>query len=157
MSWPDNFAGLSPNQVLTTPGAKNYRATAEACIKDAALGGIIRAKIGQKFFTQALLTLPEWKSVITKETAPVLSPTQPLFVAESLTDQVVLPNTTAQYIQRACNAGSDLTSLWLTNVSHIKLQTVISPSVINWLGDRFAGRSTAPTCNQPLPITPASN
>ena len=157
ISWPDNFPGLSPDQVLTKPGAKNYQATAEACIKDVALGGIIRAKIGQKFFTQSLMTLPEWKSVITKETAPVLSPSQPLLVAESLTDQVVLPNTTAQYIQRACQGGSNLTSLWLNNVGHIALQGVVAPSVMNWLGDRFAGRSTAPTCNQPLPITPASN
>ncbi|MSR68669.1 hypothetical protein EXS66_02695 [Candidatus Saccharibacteria bacterium] len=157
VSWPDNFAGLNPDQVLSTPGAKNYQATAEACINDVALAGIIRAKIGQKFFTQSLMTLPEWKSVIAKETAPVLSPAQPLFVAESLTDQVVLPNTTAQYIQRACQGGSNLTSLWLNNVGHIALQGVVAPSVTNWLGDRFAGRVTAPTCNQPLPITPATN
>jgi Secretory lipase len=79
-----------------------------------------------------------------------------LLVAESLTDQVVLPNTTALYIQRACAAGSDLTSLWLTNVGHIQLSTTIAPAVVNWLGDRFEGRPTAPTCNQPLPIAPAS-
>ncbi len=157
ISWPDNYDGLDYTQVLLKPGLNNYKAIAEACIEDAALGGIIRTKLGQKFFTPSLITLPNWKNIIAEQTAPVLKPSQPLMVAESLTDKVVLPNTTAQYIQRACNAGSDLTSLWLTNVSHIKLQTVISPSVINWLGDRFTGRSTAPTCNQPLPITPASN
>jgi len=76
-------------------------------------------------------------------------------VAESLTDDVVLPNTTAQYIQRACNANSNIASLWLTNVGHIQLQTVISPDVINWIGDRFAGKVNVSNCNQPLPIAPA--
>jgi hypothetical protein len=78
-------------------------------------------------------------------------------VAESLNDEVVLPNTTALYIERACAVGSDLTSLWLADVGHIQLAPTIAPSVINWLGDRFADRPTAPTCDQPSPISPATD
>ena len=91
------------------------------------------------------------------QTAPVLAPSQPLLVAVSLGDQVVLPDTTALYIKRACAAGSDLTSLWLAGIGHIELSSTIAPAVVNWLGDRFAGRPTAPTCNQPLPIAPAAS
>jgi hypothetical protein len=77
-------------------------------------------------------------------------------VAESLDDKVVLPDTTALYMQRACHAHSNLTSLWLTGVGHIQLASVISPQVIGWIGDRFAGLPAASTCSQQLPITPAS-
>ena len=157
VSWPNNYSGLSPEQVLTKPGLNNYKSMAQACIKSVAIDGIIRQKIGQDFFSPELLKLPAWKQVIAEQTAPVLGSNRPLLVGESLTDQVVLPNTTAQYIQRACQSGSDLTSIWLTDVGHVQLQSVISPSVINWLGDRFANIPTSPTCNQPLPITPSQS
>lgn len=155
VSWPSNYSSLKVEEILTKPGLSNYDSISSQCVKAAAIDGIIREKLGQKFFNDSFFTNDQWQSVIDQQTAPVLNPKQPLMVAESLTDNVVLPNTTAQYIQRACNANSNLTSLWLTNVGHIDLQTVISPSVINWLGDRFEGKPTAPTCNQPLPITPA--
>ncbi len=157
LSWPDNYSDAQVSEVLTTPAINNYQSTAQACISDAAIAGIIRNKLGQKFFTTELTAVPSWNAIIVAQTAPTLSPTQPLFVGESLTDQVVLPDTTAQYIQRACNAGSNLTSMWLTDVGHIQLLSVISPSVINWLGDRFAGRPSSPTCYQPLPISPAQD
>lgn len=155
ISWPENVPMLNINDVLTPPALNNYQKVAQDCIDEAALIGLIRGKLGQQFFTTNLADVPSWKMVMQAQTAPVLRADQPLMVAESLTDNVVLPNTTALYIQRACQAGSNLSSLWLTNVSHIQLQSVISPSVINWINDRFAGRPNASTCNQPLPIAPA--
>ena len=155
LSWPDNNPALSSDGILSKPGINNYKPIAEKCIKVAALEGIIRNKLGQKFFNDSFASNQSWQQMITQETAPVLRPNQPLFVGESLTDQVVLPNTTAQYIQRACSAGSNLTSEWLTDVGHIQLQQVIAPSVISWVADRFAGRPTSSTCNQALPIAPA--
>ena len=142
--------------VLTKQGANNYKSQAGKCAVGAALDGIIREKFGQQFFNDSFLTNPSWQQAIAQQTAPVLSQKQPLFVGESLTDQVVLRNTTAQYIQRACKAGSNLASLWLTDVGHIQLQSVIAPAVLNWVSDRFAGNPTNSTCNQPLPITPST-
>jgi hypothetical protein len=155
MSWPNNYPELNVDSILSKPGINNYEPIAKKCVKAAAIEGIVRDKLGQKFFNDNFLTDPQWSNVISQQTAPVLKPNQPLLVAESLTDDVVLPNTTAQYIQRACNANSNIASLWLTNVGHIQLQTVISPDVINWIGDRFAGKVNVSNCNQPLPIAPA--
>ena len=129
---------------------------AQKCITSAAVEGTIRNAIKQRFFKVNPVTVGRWKTRgPTTETRPVLAPSQPLLLAESLGDQVVLPDTTALYIQRACGAGSDLTSLWLAGVGHIQLSSTIAPDVINWIGDRFAGVPTAPTCNQPLPVAPA--
>jgi pimeloyl-ACP methyl ester carboxylesterase len=155
-TWPAFYTALDPGQVLTKQGINNYKSQAGKCAAGAALDGIIREKFGQQFFSDSFLTNPSWQQAIAQQTAPVLSPKQPLFVGESLTDQVVLPNTTAQYIQRACSSGSNLTSLWLTDVGHIQLQAVIAPAVLNWVSDRFTGNPTNPTCNQPLPLTPSS-
>ena len=148
-SWPATFPGLPVRSILTSAGYNNYQRIAQKCITTAAAEGLVRNAIKQRFFNGNPVNVAQWKTIAQEQTAPVLAPSQPLLVAESLTDQVVLPNTTALYIQRACAAGSDLTSLWLTDVGHIQLSSTIAPEVINWLGDRFAGRPTAPTCNQP--------
>ncbi len=156
VSWPANYPQLNTRDVLTPPALNNYHKVAEQCIEQSALEAIVRGKLGQQFFTTNLTDIPSWNNILQTETAPILKPNQPVMVAESLTDSVVLPNTTALYIQKSCQAGSNLNSLWLTNVNHIQLQSVISPSVISWLSDRFAGRVATSTCNQPLPIAPAN-
>jgi pimeloyl-ACP methyl ester carboxylesterase len=155
-SWPATYTGLPIRSILTSAGYDNYMRIAQKCIATAAAEGLVRNAIKQRFFKSNPVNVTAWRTVAQEQTAPVLEPSQPLLVAESLTDQVVLPDTTALYIKRACAAGSDLTSLWLTDVGHIQLSSTIAPAVIAWLGDRFAGRPTSPTCNQPLPIAPAS-
>jgi hypothetical protein len=155
LSWPDNYPGINLSSVLTKQGLNSYKGIAEKCINQAAIDGLVRQRLGQKFFNEDVSNNSAWQAILNEQTAPALAPNQPLMVAESLTDNVVLPNTTARYIQRSCQAGSNLTQLWLTNVNHIALQTVISPSVINWLDDRFNGRPNVSNCNQPLPIAPA--
>ena len=155
-SWPAVYPGLAVGPITTSAGFDNYKRVAGQCISSAAVEALIRTANKQRFFKVNPVSVPQWRAVAQGQTAPVLSPSQPLMVAESLNDEVVLPNTTALYIQSACAAGSNLTSLWLADVGHVQLASTIAPSVINWLGDRFAGRPTTPTCNQPLPITPAT-
>jgi len=156
LSWPTVYSHLAVGQITTSAGYNNYRRIASKCITSAAVEGLIRNAIKQRFFKTNPVSVSGWRVAAEDQTAPLLSPTQPLMVAESLNDQVVLPDTTALYIERACRAGSDLTSLWLADVGHIQLSSTIAPEVVSWLGDRFAGRPTAPTCDQPLPIAPAS-
>jgi len=155
LSWPNNYSGIDLSSVLTKQGINNYKAIAEKCINQAAIDGLIRQRLGQKFFNEDVSTNAVWQGILNEQTAPTLSSNQPLLVAESLTDNVVLPNTTAKYIQRSCQAGSNLTQLWLTDVGHIQLSNVISPSVVNWLDDRFNSRPNVSNCNQSLPIAPA--
>lgn len=155
-SWPTIYPNLNAQSVTTNAGYKNYKRIAGQCITQAALAGTTRAKLKQQFFNADLINDAAWRGAAQDQTAPILQPNQPLLVAESLTDQVVLPDTTALYMKNACAAHSNLTTLWLTDVGHIQLAGVISPQVIGWISDRFAGQPTAPTCNQALPITPAS-
>ena len=80
----------------------------------------------------------------------------PLLIVQSLSDEVVLPNTTALLNQRFCAARADLTTLWLDQVQHQNTANVAGPEAILWLNDRFERKPTQPTCGQPLPIAPAS-
>jgi pimeloyl-ACP methyl ester carboxylesterase len=155
-AWPTAQPGLNVAEVTTAAGFNNYKRIANKCIESAALEGLVRTRLHQEFFKINLADSPSWAAMAKAQTAPILEPSQPLMIAESLTDQVVLPNTTALYIEQACKAKSNLTSLWLTDVGHIQLSSTIAPDVIGWIGDRFANRPTSSTCAQPLPITPAA-
>jgi hypothetical protein len=122
----------------------------------ATIAGLIRTVLGQKFFSTNPIGVPAWRSMAQQQSAPLLAASQPLLVVESKTDKVVLPNTTALYIQTACKAGSNLASLWLDNVPHQKIPDASANTVISWIGARFAGRPNSSSCAQPLPFTPAT-
>lgn len=155
-SWPSIYPGLNVRSVTTNQGYNNYQRIADQCVNQSTLGAITRTKFKQKFFNTNLVQVPAWRAAAANQTAPVLQSGQPLMVAESLDDKVVLPNTTALYMKNACAAHSNLTTLWLTGVGHIQLAGVISPQVIGWIGDRFAGLPAANNCDRALPIPPAS-
>jgi pimeloyl-ACP methyl ester carboxylesterase len=155
-SWPSIYPGLNARSVTTNQGYNNYQRIADQCVNQSTLGAITRTKFKQKFFNTNPVQVPAWRAAAGDQTAPVLQSGQPLMVAESLDDQVVLPNTTALYMKNACAAHSNLTTLWLTGVGHIQLAGVISPQVTGWIGDRFAGLPAANNCGRALPITPAS-
>lgn len=156
VSWPSVTPGLNVQSITTGAGYNNYQRIANQCISTAALGGSVRSGFNQQFFSTNPVDSVDWRTMAEQQSAPILNPSQPLMVAESLQDKVVLPNTTALYIQRACQAHSNVTSLWLADVGHIQLSSVIAPQVIGWVSDRFAGYPPTPTCNQPLPIAPAT-
>lgn len=158
ISWPSVYPSLAQNSIMTSQGQKNYKRIANKCIIPATEEALVRTKFKQKFFRTNPVQDPAWRAVANNQTAPTLTNTTPILVAESLADKVVLPNTTALYIQRSCAAGSNVSALWLNGVNHIALSSVIAPSVISWIDDRFNARpSTSTACQQGSPIEPANS
>lgn len=153
-SWPSANPALSVNDLLTPIGKQAYQKVAAQCIDTAALGGMIRNNFNQTFFAVNPVDKPEWLAQAQAQTAPVLATNQPLLVSESTSDNVIPPQTTASYIQRACNGGSNVSSFWVANTAHMAIPEVISPTVITWLNDRFAGKPHVATCDQKLPVQP---
>ncbi|MEJ0073392.1 MAG: hypothetical protein WDN27_04930 [Candidatus Saccharibacteria bacterium] len=103
---------------MTADGRNNYQKISNHCIARATIAGIIRTVLRQKFFSTNPADVPAWEAMARLQSAPILTPAQPLLVVESKTDKVVLPDTTALYIQTACRASGNLASLWLDNVAH---------------------------------------
>ena len=157
VSWPANFPELTTESVTTKVGNNNYKKIANQCITNELFEAIARNEVRQEMFKTNPINDPAWKSVAESQTAPILQPGQPLLVAESLSDKIISPNITALYIQNACNAKSNLATIWINNVSHMKIPSVIAPQTIDWIADRFAGRPNVSSCEQQLPITPAKN
>ncbi len=155
-SWPSFNSSLNVNDVLTDSGLKNYQKLADQCIVQSALDGKIREAFKQKFFSLNPNDVPAWRAMSEAQSAPDLQPNQPLLVIESKQDNVVLPSTTALYIQQACAAGSNLQSLWIDKGNHMEIPALTTPQIISWIADRFAGQPNTSNCDQPPAVTPAS-
>ncbi len=156
-SWPEINNSLRNSDVMTNTALNNYQRIANQCILRSTLVGLVRNMIGQKFYKENPMNISAWKEMAQKQSAPILSSNQPLLVVESKTDKVVLPDTTALYIQSACKAGSNLDSLWIDNVAHQVIPEKTSSNVINWLSDRFNNIPNPSACSQQLPVAPTAN
>lgn len=154
VSWPAANPTLNVNDILTKVGLKTYHQMANQCILPATLEAFIRLKLGQTYFATNLVDVATWKSMAEDQSAPFLNPGQPLMVVESKADQVVLPNTTALYIQQACKVGSNISMFWLDNVAHQNIPKQSSSQAINWMAARFNGTPVSSSCGQPLPVAP---
>lgn len=155
-TWPAFNSSLNLNDVLTGLGQKTYEKIGNQCIQQSAIGGLLRTALKQRFFSTNPINNPAWKAMAEEQTAPDLNADQPLLVVESKQDKVVLPDTTALYIQQACSAGSNLQSLWIDKGGHEKIPALTYQQVIPWIADRFAAKPNQSSCDQPPAVTPAS-
>ncbi len=156
VSWPRQYPGLPIDGMITAAGRRNLDRLSTACVKQSALGAEVRGLVKQQFFASNPADNQAWRAAATAETPPALPADIPVLIVQSLSDTVVLPNTTAALIQRFCAAGSSLETLWIDNVSHMQEAIVTGPAVTDWLDARFAGAPFAESCRQPLPVVPAS-
>jgi hypothetical protein len=76
----------------------------------------------------------------------------PLLIAQSTTDDVVLPRTTASVVREWCDAGVGIGTLWVNDVSHITTAIVVGPAVVQWIGQRLAGEPAPDDCGAPTPV-----
>lgn len=154
-TWPAFNNQLQPQDVLSGLGERTYERIADQCIQKSALGGMLRTALKQKFFKSNPIDNPAWKAMAEAQSAPDLASDQPLLVVESKTDKVVLPATTALYIQQACAAGSNLQSLWIDKGAHQDIPALTYQQVFPWIADRFTDKPNQSSCDQAPAVTPA--
>jgi len=156
VAWPAAYPELKADEVASRTGMATYRRLADQCILQAALKGAVLDVFGQTVFGVDPATVPDWRAAAEANTAQPLTPGLPVLVAQGLKDTVVLPNTTALYVQTSCAAGSDLATMWMGDTGHLAAAKVSGPAVTTWLQQRFAGVPATSTCDTSLPVAPAT-
>lgn len=156
VSWPLVHPGLPLDGILSSGAMRDYSELAHGCLLQEAGQLLVKKSTDAQFFQTDPLQNPQWAQAIAAETIDPAKIGVPVFIVQSLTDNVVLPNTNALLSQRACQAGSPRVSVsWLDHVSHEDSAVIGGMLAIDWLQDRFAGIPASDTCGQPLPIAPA--
>jgi acetyl esterase/lipase len=157
VAWPATYADLRPEQVMTPAALRTYRQVAELCVLVSGVEGILREDLlGQRFFATDPTSVPAWSAALVANTVPLPPTGLPVYLAQGLADQVILPNTTALLEQRYCSAHVPLSAEWMGGVGHVKVATAAGPQVTAWLADRFAGSPAATSCADPPPVSPAA-
>lgn len=156
VSWPIAYPGLPVDGVVSQEGRDNYERLAGQCVMATAIEGYAREAFKQTFFTEDPTSNPQWLHAAESETVPVMPASMPVFLAQGLADNVVLPGPNALLQDEWCKAGSTITVEWMGNIDHNQAAVVAGPSATAWIADRFAGRPAGRTCTVPPPVEPSS-
>lgn len=154
VSWPSWEPGLDPMAVVSETGQGTTESQALDCVQQAALFGIARQEVGQRYFTQDPTTDPQWAAAIARQTPRPYRDDLPLLVPIGTEDNVVLPTSIASMQEEWCRVGVNLTMDWMGGINHLQAAQVAAPNVVNWLSDRFDGKPTQPNCRQNPPVAP---
>lgn len=152
VAWPKVYPDLSTAELVSRSG-RDYRKLAEDCITESAVETLLRERfLDQKLFKEDPTSLPSWKLAATENVPPISQ--VPTFIAQGLSDTVVLPGTTASWITNACAQGLDVTASWIGDLGHVKAGFSAAPEVSTWLQERFANAPTSNTCGTSPPVDP---
>jgi len=155
--WPEFYPQLSASQVATPLAIQQSPALSAVCITSnvTALVQQFGAVLTQPFFSVDPTTVPAWFTELQANT-PQPAKGIPVYIAQGLQDDVVLPSTTALLATQWCSQGSALTVQWYPTATHFTVPALAAPDAMAWLSKVFAGQSPGSTCGQTPPVTPAT-
>lgn len=87
-----------------------------------------------------------WRSLIRDNSAGLLPPKLPTYIAQGDADVIVQPTVTRGYAARLCHAGSAVTFDSITGVGHGGIGMKSAPTAVAWMADRFAGNPAPDQC-----------
>ncbi len=153
IGWRSIEPDLPLQPLLTDRAAAIYPDIAEECIGAAALDALARDSLGQAFFETNPLDSPPWAAVIERQSVPTMPADMPVFIAQGTADEVVLAWPNAVLLENWCAAGSDVSMLWMGEISHQAAAITAGPEAVSWIADRFAGNAAPRTCDSPIPVS----
>lgn len=153
-AWPTVTPGLPIEGVVSAAGQRNTDNMAKECVMDAAVEGGVRQKIGERYYSMNPNNNPRWSEALAVETPPPITDL-PVLVVQGTGDNVVIPNTTALLNQRWCQAGSDLSLVWLGGQDHTSAGQHGGTIAGQWIHDVFDGKKPGSTCGVPPTIDPS--
>lgn len=152
IAWSATNPDLPIEGVITGAGIDNTERLADECIAPAALEGLLRDGLGGQYYTIDPMDSPPWANVVREQTPDPLPADMPVMVAQGTTDEIVLASPNADLQRTWCDAGSNLTMLWMGEIGHLAAAKTAGPQVVTWLSERFAGTPAKPACDGPIPV-----
>jgi acetyl esterase/lipase len=89
-----------------------------------------------------------WKSIIAKNSPGTKMDGIPLFIARGSNDSIVVPDVSASYVERLCQAGAVMRVETIDKVDHSQMGTAAADVAVGWISDRFDGVPAPSSCAQ---------
>lgn len=149
-SWSKLY-GVPLTTVVKPATARLIGAIARNCVT---LDGFaLRTKIGMMRLAYQLRKVdlaasPRWAELMRQNSVTPVGLTMPLFVAQGSADVVVAPAVTRAFVDRLCARGATVRFLPIDKGDHVSVGKRSAAEVVDWIGDRFAGRPAPVDCGR---------
>jgi Secretory lipase len=80
-----------------------------------------------------------WRSLLARNSAGILPPEIPVFLAQGSADTIIQPQVTQDYMQQLCKGGSRVRLFGMPGIGHGLAAMESARTVVAWMADRFAG------------------
>jgi pimeloyl-ACP methyl ester carboxylesterase len=148
-SWSRVF-GAPIDKVVLPEAMPVVDRLADECIES--IFDILARRQTEKPLEQHFLSVPNiatvepWRSLAAHNTPGALPRQIPLFLAQGTTDDIVRPEVTRAYMQRQCNAGSQVSMMWMPGIGHGFIARDSADNAVAWMMARFAGQPAPSDC-----------
>jgi pimeloyl-ACP methyl ester carboxylesterase len=148
-SWSRVF-GAPIDKVVLPEAMPVVDRLADECIES--IFDILARRQTEKPLEQHFLSVPNiatvepWRSLAAHNTPGALPRQIPMFLAQGTTDDIVRPEVTRAYMQRQCNAGSQVSLMWMPGVGHGFIARDSADNAVAWMMARFAGQPAPSDC-----------
>jgi acetyl esterase/lipase len=89
-----------------------------------------------------------WESIIAKNSPGTRTNGVPLFIARGSDDSIIVPDVSADYVERLCHAGAVVRVETINKVDHSEMGTAAADVAVGWISDRFDGVPAPDSCAQ---------
>jgi acetyl esterase/lipase len=90
-----------------------------------------------------------WLGLLAQNTVGPTPPAMPVFIAQGMMDDTVVPSVTLAYQKRLCANGSLVSLTRLPEVGHGTVAMKSAGDAVAWMSDRFAGLPAPSDCEKP--------
>jgi pimeloyl-ACP methyl ester carboxylesterase len=143
------YAAAYPDLPLAeflTPRGKDVLAKVEnSCVVELALTAPF-TRLDDLTTRPGLIKDSRWQAKLNQNKLGGVRPTAPIYLYHGTADELIPYGTARNLKSRYCALGADLQWTPLPLAGHIGAISLWGSSALNWLGDRFTGKRTTPSC-----------
>lgn len=146
-AYADRYSSDEMNAILTPEGLEAIPSMEGLCLlkQNKELHAIADPLIGN-FVTSDPATTEPWATVLRENSAGGSPIGAPIFIAQGLADELVIPTATQGYVERLCAAGERVEFEKYDGITHALIADVAVPKVIAWFEQVQAGNPITATC-----------
>jgi acetyl esterase/lipase len=91
-------------------------------------------------------SIEPWRGLLAENTVDLTPPAVPVYIAQGMMDDTVVPSVTFGYAKRLCANGSLVSLTRLPDVGHGTVAMKSARDAVAWMSDRFAGLPAPSDC-----------
>ncbi|GHH33643.1 lipase family protein [Lentzea cavernae] len=139
------YPELPLSSVLNARGQQVIDRIRSACVAELALVAPF-TRLNSLTTVPNVIQDPLWQTRLKENTLGSVKPAAPVYLYHGTLDELIPFGVGQKLRSQWCALGADVQWTPLPLLGHVTAVSAWGTSAMNWLGDRFAGRSTRPNC-----------